>query len=145
MPIFRRIREYVYRRIAETGRAPGIEEIAAATGITPVECRAALQELAGAHVLVLGDDGESIRFAAPFAGVATRFRVRNGSGSWFAPCAWDAFGIAAALHANVCIEACCAFSGVAIECGVRDWRSYGKALVHMLVPAARFWEDIVYT
>lgn len=145
MPILRRIREYVYRTIAATGLAPGLEPIASAVGVTPAECRAALQELADAHVLVLGDDSESIRFAAPFAGIETRFRVRNASGAWFAPCAWDAFGIAAALHADVSIEACCAFSGVPLECGVRNGRSYGKAVLHMLVPAARFWENIVYT
>jgi hypothetical protein len=145
MPVLQRIRECLYRAIATTGQAPGIETIAASTGVTPAECRVALQELADAHVLVLGDDGESIRFAAPFAGVETPFRVRSASGCWFAPCAWDAFGIAAALHADVSIEARCASSGVPIECGVRDGRSYGKAVVHMLVPAARFWEDIVYT
>src|SRR5258705_9233867 len=139
------IREAVYRAIVGSGRAPGIEAIAASVGVTAAVCRVALQELADAHVLVLGDDGETIRFAAPFAGVETPFRVRNGSGSWFAPCAWDAFGIAAALHADVSIEARCASSGVPIECGVRDGVSYGKAVVHMLVPAARFWEDIVYT
>ena len=139
------IRESVYRAIVDSGRAPGIEAIAAAVGITAAECCRALHELADAHVLVLGDDGETIRFAAPFAGVETPFRVRSGSGSWFAPCAWDAFGIAAALHADVRIEARCASSGVPLECGVRRGASYGKAVVHMLVPAARFWEDIVYT
>jgi hypothetical protein len=145
MPIFRRIREYVYRTIAATGRAPGINAIAGSLGIAPAECRAALQELGDAHVLVLDESGETIRFAAPFAGVETPFRVRNATGAWFAPCAWDAFGIAAALHADVSIEAHCAFSDVPLECGVRHGRSYGNALVHMLVPAARFWEDIVYT
>src|SRR5437764_36028 len=140
MPVLKRIREYVYRTIAATGRAPGIDAIASAAGVTPTECRAALQELSDAHVLVLGHDSESIRFAAPFAGIETRFRVRNGTGAWCAPCAWDAFGIAAALHVDVSIEACCAFSGVPLECGVRNARSYGKAVVHMLVPAACFWE-----
>jgi hypothetical protein len=145
MPLLQRVREAVYRAIVESGRAPGTEAVAATVGISPESCRAALRELAEVHVIVLREDAESIRFAAPFAGSETAFRVRNAVGSWFAPCAWDAFGIPAALHADVEIEARCAQSGAPLECGVRNGASYGKALVHLLVPAARFWEDIVYT
>jgi hypothetical protein len=111
----------------------------------PETTREALAALAESHVLVLMPGGETVRYAAPFAGGTTGFRVRVGGESWFAPCAWDAFGIPAALHSDARIEARCAQSGEPLDCGVREGVAYGKAVVHLLVPAARFWENIVYT
>ena len=64
---------------------------------------------------------------------------------YFGVCAWDAFGIAAALHADARIEARCAWSGDPMACGVEHGRAYGRGLVHLLVPAAHFWDDIVFT
>jgi Alkylmercury lyase len=130
-----RAREAIYRSILDTGFTPANGAVALRD----------LQALAAAHVIVMCPDGETIRYAAPFANGETAFRARSGDRSWFAPCAWDAFGIAAALHADVAIGARCAHSGEPIECGVRDGRSYGKGVVHLLVPAARFWENIIYT
>jgi hypothetical protein len=135
------VREAVYREILATGRAPSLPSLAASAGLSEPQCRTALQSLADAHVLVLHPDGETVRFAAPFAGAETPFRIEK----WYAPCAWDAFGICAALHIDAAIHARCAYSGEALECGVRGGASYGKAVVHLLVPAARFWENIVYT
>ncbi len=82
----------------------------------------------------------------PFSAVATPFRTSvAGGASWHAPCAWDAFGIPAALGRDATIEARCAWSGEPIDCGVRNGRSYGDGIIHLLVPAARFWDDITYT
>ena len=139
------VRQALYREILRLGHAPPLVALAEAAGLTPDRTREALAALAAAHVLVLDETSEAVRFAAPFAGRETPFRVRSAAGAWFAPCAWDAFGIPAALHADADIEARCAHSGEPLPCGVRGGRSYGKAVVHLLVPAARFWEDIVYT
>jgi len=131
----KRARQTVYEAFVRTGKAPPSGEVTADD----------LRALAAARVVVLYPDGETIRFAAPFANGETAFRVTSGGRTWFAPCAWDAFAIPAALHGDAAIEARCAQTGLALDCGVREGRPYGKAVVHMLVPAARFWENIVYT
>lgn len=141
MDVLKLVRQVVYRELVATGRAPSLAALAAAARLSAEQVRAALQALAEAHVLVLHRDGETVRFAAPFAGSETPIRA----GKWYAPCAWDAFGICAALHIDSAIEARCAHSGETLECGVGGGASYGKAVVHLLVPAARFWENIVYT
>jgi hypothetical protein len=139
------MRQAVYREILRLGEAPSLEGLAEAAELTLDAARQSLAELAEAHVLVLMPDAETVRYAAPFAGGPTGFRVRAGKGSWYAPCAWDAFGIPAALHSDADIDARCAFSSEPLACGVSGGIAYGKAVVHMLIPAARFWEDIVYT
>ena len=57
--------------------------------------------------------------------VPTAFRVRAGRSSWYAPCAWDAFGVPAALDCDARVEASCAWSGEPIPCGVEHGRAYG--------------------
>ena len=87
----------------------------------------------------------AIRFAPPFSAAATSFQVNVGAQSYFGSCAWDAFGIPAALHADARIEATCAWSDEPMVCGVSQGREYGGGVVHLLVPAAHFWDDIVFT
>ena len=66
--------------------------------------------------------------------------------SWFANCAWDAFGICAALHVDGRIETECPDCGDPITVDVRDERPDDESLLfHCLVPAARWWDDIGFT
>jgi hypothetical protein len=53
--------------------------------------------------------------------------------------------VAAALHTDARIDAACAWSGDPIVCGVERGRAYGGGVIHLLVPAAHFWDDIVFT
>ena len=84
--------------------------------------------------------------AAPFSAVATPFRVDAAGRNWFANCAWDAFGICAALHVDGRIETVCPDCAEPIVVTVSDRRPDDATLVfHCLVPAARWWDDIGYT
>jgi hypothetical protein len=84
--------------------------------------------------------------ANPFSAVPTAFRVNAAGRWWYANCAWDAFGICAALHADGRIETSCPDCGEAISVGMHDGRPDDDTLLwHCLVPAARWWEDIVFT
>jgi hypothetical protein len=94
---------------------------------------------------VLEPGTTTIRFAAPFSAVPTGFRVHVGARSYLGACAWDAFGIAAALHADARIETRCGWSDEPMTCGVEHGREYGGGIVHLLVSAAHFWDDIVFT
>ena len=134
------VRNATYRRFVELGRAPAAEEL----GLDADAVRSAWRRLHDAHALVLRS-GE-ILMAAPFSAVPTDFRVHAGGRSWFANCAWDAFGICAALHTDGVIETTCADCGDPLRVAVDDGRPDDETLLfHCLVPAAHWWDDIVFT
>jgi hypothetical protein len=144
--LIRTVRVAIYTGILETGAAPAPADVARAENLPKRAVEDAYRALAASHVIVLHPLTLDIWSAPPFSAVATAFRATvAGGASWHAPCAWDAFGIPAALGRDATIEARCAWSGEPIDCGVRHGRSYGDGIIHLLVPAARFWDDIRYT
>jgi hypothetical protein len=139
------LRNATYRLFAERGVAPDTAAVARAAAATEAEVRDAWARLHDAHALVL-DEAGALRMANPFSAVPTPHRVRAGGREWYANCAWDAFGICAALHVDGDIATSCPDCGEPIEVGVRDRHPSDETLVfHCLVPAARWWEDIVFT
>ncbi|HEX5591485.1 MAG TPA: organomercurial lyase [Candidatus Limnocylindrales bacterium] len=139
------LRNATYRRFVELGRAPTVAEAAAATGVGEDDVRGAWGRLHEAHALVLDAAGE-IRMANPFAARPTDFRVEADGRSWYANCAWDAFGIGAALHVDSRFETHCPDCHAPIEVDVRDGRPDDPSPIwHVLVPAARWWADIGFT
>lgn len=139
------LRNATFRLFVQLGRAPTADEVAAAVGAAAGDVREAWQRLHDAHALVLDETG-AIRMANPFSAVPTPFRVAAGGRSWHANCAWDAFGICAALGTDGRIDTRCPDCGDAIEIEVRQGRPDDTSLVfHCLVPAAHWWDDIVFT
>jgi hypothetical protein len=139
------LRNATYASFVELGRAPSAAETAERVQSEPAAVRAGWRRLHEAHALVLDDSGE-LRMANPFSAVPTRHRVRAAGRSWWANCAWDAFGICAALHVDGRVESSCPDCGEALAVEVRDGRPDDESLVfHCLVPAARWWDDIVFT
>jgi hypothetical protein len=141
----RSVRLGIYQSIVDSGVAPSPRGVARGCGISDARVETMFRALADAHVIVLRSESTVLWAAPPFSAISTGFAVSARGKSWFAPCAWDAFGIPAALHADADIDAVCAQTGEAIRCGVRDGRAFGSAVIHLLVPAAHFWDDIVYT
>ena len=139
------IRNLTYRQFVERGRAPTSDEIAESAGIPVGEVRATWQGLHEGHAIVLDASTGELRMANPFSAVPTAFRVHAGRW-WYANCAWDAFGICAALGTDGRIETACADCGDPLVCEVRDRRPDDPALLfHCLVPATAWWDDIVFT
>jgi hypothetical protein len=139
------LRNATYQCFVQLGRAPGPSEVADVTGLPETAVRDGWRRLHDAHALVLDDAGE-IRMANPFAARPTPFRVEAAGRSWFANCAWDAFGIGAALKADSTIHTACADCGTSLDIVVRDGRPDDTDLFfHVLVPAASWWDDIGYT
>lgn len=145
MDAVHRVRLGIYDEIVRSGDAPGAAALAATLGLHDAEVADAYRALADAHVIVLRAGTLDIAWAPPFSAVPTPFRTACGDASWYAPCAWDAFGIPAALKCDAVVDARCAWSGDAIRCGVANGRAYGDGVIHLLVPAAHFWDDIAYT
>ena len=142
----RELRNNTYAAFVELGRSPSAAEMAERAGTTRDELVAGWRRLDARHALVLEPTTDEIRMANPFSAVPTPYRVRAGGRSWFANCAWDAFGICAALGVDGHLESTCPDCGQPIGVDVRDRQPDDTSLVfHCLVPAARWWDDIVYT
>ena len=139
------VRQSIYATIVERGTPPAACEVAAARGVSVAAVEEAYRALAGSHVIVLALETGEIWAAPPFAAPPTAFRVTSGRRAWFAPCAWDSFGIPAAAGVDVEIEAHCAWDRAPLPCGVRNGDVYGEGVLHLLVPASRFWDDISFT
>ena len=141
-----RLRSLTYGLFVELGRAPRADEVAGAAGTGRDEVLAGWRRLHDVHALVLDGSGTELRMANPFSAVPTPHRVHADGRSWYANCAWDAFGICAALGTDGRIETSCPDCGDALAIDVRDGRPDAEGLVfHCLVPAARWWDDIVFT
>jgi hypothetical protein len=143
--LIQEVRIAVYGAIEATGNAPSAAELARNRRLEPAAVEDAYRALADAHVIVLRPGTAEIMWAPPFSAVPTMFLVRSGRSSWFAPCAWDAFGIPAAIDHDARIETTCGWSNEPIPCGVEFGYAYGEGVLHLLVPAAHFWDDIAYT
>ena len=140
------LRRATYALLVELGRVPTAEDVAAATGRSVDAVRAGWRLLHDEHAVVLDATGGELRMANPFAAVPTAYRVLAGGRWWFANCAWDAFGVCAALGVDGRIETACADCAEPRAVDVRDRRPVpDDALFHCLVPASSWWEDIGFT
>lgn len=164
------VRRVVFDTLAAEGRGPSPREIARRAGCTPDEAGRGLAELAAGHALVLTPDGDAVRMAHPFSAAPMAFVVAPLDGTddrrWWGGCAWDSFGISAALGLDVLIDTACP------GCGRRLRVTAGPALapdalapdalppealppealapdedlaVWFPLPAARWWDDVVRT
>jgi alkylmercury lyase-like protein len=141
------VKLYIYHTIAETTQMPSAPEVARGLGAGVADVQAAFSRLHGKRLLVPEPgDPSRIRMAPPFSGVETPFPVEVGERRYYANCVWDALGVAAALHADAVIPAADGFDGEPINLEVRDHRPVPQeCVIHFAVPAARWWEDILYT
>jgi hypothetical protein len=135
------LRRRTYAFFVEHGRAPSAGELGA-----PDEVLEGWRRLHAEHALVLNPAAAELRMLNPFAVVPTAYRVHARGRWWYGNCAWDAFGICAALQTDGRIETSCPDCGEALAVELRSERPDDESLVfHCLVPAAHWWDDIVFT
>jgi hypothetical protein len=141
-----RIKLAIYGHFAETGQRPSPNTIAVRVGSDAESVLEAYLRLRAQRVLALEADGSSIRMAPPFSGVPTQHVVIADGKQYFANCAWDALGIPAALHKPATVYSRCEQSGQPLRLAVGiDGPEPSTWLFHCLVPAAKWWDDIVFT
>lgn len=139
-------RYFVYGFWVENERPPSVQDAARELGVTVDEARALYQELNGRHALMLMAGTDAIRMANPFSGVPTGFRVSVGDRKYYANCAWDTFGIPAALHSDATMTAFCSNTLEPLRFAVRDGKVSGDAaVVYFRVPFAKWYDDLVFT
>ena len=146
MDLDTKIKLVVYRHFAETGQRPLPGGVAARVGSDVESVLDAYVRLSSQRVLALEVDGSSIRMAPPFSGVSTQHVVIVDGKQYFANCAWDALGIPAALHRPGTVYSRCEQSGEPLRFAVDlEGPESSTSLFHCLVPAAKWWDDIVFT
>ena len=137
----------IYEVTADTGQVPTSSEVSRKIDIDEEEVLAAFGRL-HAKRLLLPEPGDPrrIRMAPPFSGIPTKFPVEGKGKQYFANCVWDAYGIAAALHCDAISHASDGYSGEALTLEVRDGAPVLKSYVaHFAVPAAHWWDDLIFT
>jgi Alkylmercury lyase len=141
------VRRQVYFSVVANGRPPTTAEVAEVFACDEGEIAGAYRRLHDAHALILFPDTTDVWMAHPFCFAPTPHRVEAGGRSWTATCAWDALGIPAALHGGGRVQSECACCGEAVALEVRDGTLVDgdDLLVHFLVPARRWWDDIGFT
>ena len=141
------VRNHVYVSFVRDGIAPTPAAAAVALGLTEPEAAAAYRRLHDAHALVLEPDSVRIKMLNPFSAVETPHRVECAGRRWFANCAWDALGIPAALHAGGRIESICpdCAEPLELEVAAGELVRGDELLVHFVVPARHWWDDIGFT
>jgi|SRR5215469_6778370 len=126
------LRRQIYRHYAQTGGPPAL-------------AAEDLQALEAVHAVVLDAQG-AIAFANPFATAPTAFEVSTRRRVYHAICAWDALGVLAALHCDGSIQTSCPDCAERIAVGVHGGEADpADAVVHFLVSAARWYENLGFT
>jgi hypothetical protein len=142
----REVRHCVYDHVMREGLPPTIAQTASTLSVVPDDVSASFRRLADAHVLVLQKGRGETLMANPFSAVPTPFLVRAGDRSWYGNCIWDAMGISAMLQQDAVIETSCGCCGTAMQVTVVDGSlEEAPGIAHFAIPAARWWDDIVFT
>ncbi|HEX4681881.1 MAG TPA: organomercurial lyase [Gemmatimonadaceae bacterium] len=140
------IRAFVYDRIIDDGVVPSIHQIAAHVAMPRADAAAAIRSAGFGKTLLLHPRSDEIWMAGPFSASPTPYRVRAGTRAWWANCAWDMLGVAAVVGEAVHMETRCADCGASIDLDVDpQTAAIGDLVVHFLLPARRWYDDIGFT
>ena len=140
----RLVRASVIQSLRDYSRVPSSAELASSLGAAESAVSSALHALAGEHRLALIPGTDSVWMAHPFSAVESDFVVRIGDRRWYANCVWDGLSILA-LFGDGTLDTHSPGTGKAIRFEVADSQVIGEGLVHFLVPARAFWDDIGFT
>ena len=140
-----RVRHAIYKTFAEGG-IPKAVTIAQQLRLPVDAVHQAMRDLHDAHAIVLDPETREPWMALPFSAVPTPFTVEGGGRSWFANCAWDAFGIPILCGVDALITTSCQDCSGRIVYRVENGKLVeDHGVVHFAVPAAKWWDDIGYT
>jgi len=142
-----RVKLAIYEITAETGRVPNSSEVSRKIDINEAEVLGAFARLHAKRLIFPEpSDPSRIRMAPPFSGIPTKFPVEANGKRYYANCVWDAYGIAAALHCDAVSHASDGHTGEPLTLEVKNGKPVLKTFVaHFAVPAAHWWDDLVFT
>lgn len=139
------IRIALYDSIITRGDVPAPGALATTLGASEADVRAAILGQRIGKTILPHANGD-IWMAGPFATESTPYRVSAGDRSWYANCAWDALGVASLVGEPVDIHARCTDCDEPMPMRVSPSdASVGSAVVHFLLPARRWYDDMGFT
>jgi len=141
-PFDRQVRAQIYRLLVSGVATVDALVIAESRGWDTPEVESSLRRLADEHVIALLDASTQVWMAHPFSGVETSYQAVIGDRSWYANCAWDALAILSLLGDG---EARATGAAGELVWKVQDERVTPRGIVHLLVPAKNFWDDVGFT
>jgi len=141
------IRMAIMEATVERGQVPDARQVADRLGLDIRDVMAGFQNLHDDHVVVLEPGApDRLRMANPFSSAPTPFRVVTDSGEWWGNCIWDGLGIIACLGGTGLVMTTCADCGEPAEVRIEhSVLASGECLAGFGVPAARWWDDIIFT
>ena len=134
--------------IRDRGAVPSLAEVASRVASSEADVAASFGRLAAARTMILRPGTSEILSFNPFAAGSTDFRVRAKGRDWAALCAWDAFGVVAALHVDgVVLGHCADVCGVPLEVRLEGDAigALDGVVMQFALPAREWWKDIVFT
>jgi len=139
------VRYHVYDYVMREGLSPTIAETSSVLSRSTHQVRSSFQRLADGHVLVLQKGSGEVLMANPFSAVPTPFLVKAGGRSYYGNCVWDAMGIPAMLQQDATIEASCGCCSTAMNLKITNGSlEAARGIAHFAIPAAHWWDDIVF-
>jgi hypothetical protein len=140
------LRIHIYDVLLDRGAPPRVAELAREFNVSENAARNAIADLKiGKTVLPHPQTGE-VWMAGPFAAESTGYKVAGKRTTWFANCAWDMLGVAMIAREWVSIETTCGDCGEPIRLSADHESPARDALVvHFLVPARRWYDDVGFT
>ncbi len=137
------VRVQIYRFFIDSGRAPVAAEIAPVLDARPVDVEDSYRRLHDGRVVVLAPGTPYIWMANPFSSVPTPYQAHVNNKTYFGNCIWDALGIVALFGGTGSVTAKCGDCGDDLNLEVESGRvTPDDYVVHYMVPAAHWWDDI---
>ena len=140
----RAVRALIYEHFRDEASAPSVATICDRLGLPIPAVEDILDALAEAHAIVLQPGTHTIWMAHPFSGIPTDYTATVADRTWFANCGWDSIAILALLGDGT-FASRDPLTGATNQWAVTDGIIVPDGVVHFLVPARQFWDDIGYT
>jgi hypothetical protein len=142
----RDLRIHIYEVLLDRGFPPTTVDIARHFRRSRGEVREALRNLKIGKTVLVHPKTEEIWMCGPFASEPTSYRVEGKRATYYANCAWDMLGIPLITNEWVNIETSCTDCGEPIRLSADPESAPPDDLVvHFLVPANRWYDDIGFT
>jgi alkylmercury lyase-like protein len=141
------LRQFIYNTLIDDGRVPSSGDIATHFSVSQSDALQALREMKIGKTILPDPRTGELWMMGPFAAVETQYSIRAGKRRWFANCAWDMLGVAHLVGEPVDIEAQCTDCGAPLGLHLEpdDDTVGADLLVHFLLPARRWYNDIGFT
>jgi hypothetical protein len=143
------LRRFIYDQLLSRGLPPSSEQIGEHFGVSADEARLAIGSMKiGKTVLPHPTTGE-IWMAGPFAARPSTYRVFGNRLAWWANCAWDMLGVMVIANEPVRVETECTDCREPLTIDATPERGVAESVrdmvVHFLVPARHWYDDIGFT